>query len=268
MLDTITPLILTLDEECNIERVVERLTWAREVVVVDSGSRDSTRELLARFENVRCVVNPFRSHAEQWNFGLTETGIATEWVLALDADYVLTAELIEELRRLSPDPRAAGFLVRFRYCIFGKLLRAALYPPVIALFRRSEAHYVQDGHTQRVRVAGDVGVLASPIVHDDRKPLSRWMSSQCRYARLEVDLLATKTWRELRWPDRLRKLVVVMPPLVFLHCMFVGRGILDGWPGLFYALQRAIAEAVLSLSLVERKIHGLMADVRSGPTRD
>ena len=60
---------------------------------------------------------------------------------------------------------------------------------------------------------------------------------------------AQKSWRELGWPDRLRKLLVVMPPLAFVYCLTVGRGILDGWPGLYYALQRAAAEAVLSLAL-------------------
>jgi hypothetical protein len=51
-----------------------------------------------------------------------------------------------------------------------------------------------------------------------------------------------------------RKLIVLAPPLVFLRCLFVGGGILDGWPGLFYALQRATAELILSVSLVERRV--------------
>jgi hypothetical protein len=88
--------------------------------------------------------------------------------------------------------------------------------------------------------------------------LARWLASQVRYARLEADLLCTRSWRELGWPDRLRKLVVVMPPLAFVHCLTVGSGILDGWPGLYYALQRAIAEAVLSAVLIERKINGAL----------
>ena len=63
MLDQITPLILTLDEEANIERVLSRLKWARDVVVLDSGSTDATRSLLANFPNVRCVEHKFVSHA-------------------------------------------------------------------------------------------------------------------------------------------------------------------------------------------------------------
>jgi len=254
MLEQITPLILTLDEEDNIERVLARLGWAREIVVVDSGSSDATRSLLARFANVRCVEHGFESHAAQWNYGLIETGIRTDWVLALDADYVLTDAFVEELRTLSPPADIAGYRAGFRYCVFGKMLRGTLYPPAVVLYRRAAGHYIQDGHTQRLQAIGRTEGLQAAILHDDRKPLARWLASQVRYARLEADLLCSRSWGMLGWPDRLRKLLVVMPPLAFLYCLTVGGGILDGWPGLYYALQRSIAEAVLSLALIERKV--------------
>jgi glycosyltransferase involved in cell wall biosynthesis len=258
MQDQITPLILTLDEEANIERVLSRLQWAREIVVVDSGSSDRTRSLLARFANVRCIQHKFESHAAQWNHGLAETGIATDWVLALDADYVLTEAFVEELRTLSPDSAVAGYRAGFRYCIFGRMLRGTLYPPSTVLYRRAAGRYVQDGHTQRLVVSGRVEELQAFILHDDRKPLSRWLAAQVRYARLEADLLRDKSWGELAWPDRLRTLHVVMPPLAFLYCLTVAGGVLDGWPGLYYALQRSIAEAILSLVLIERRIAATM----------
>ena len=259
MLEQITPLILTLDEEDNIERVLARLGWAREIVVVDSGSSDATRSLLTRFANVRCVEHKFESHAAQWNYGLTETGIRTDWVLALDADYVLTDAFVEELRTLSPASDIAGYRAGFRYCVFGRVLRGTLYPPAVVLYRRDAGHYVQDGHTQRLQASGRIEGLQAAILHDDHKPLARWLASQVRYARLEADLLCARSWREVGWPDRLRKLLVLMPPLVFIYCLTVVGGILDGWPGLYYALQRAIAEAVLSLALIERKVTAAMA---------
>ncbi len=134
------------------------------------------------------------------------------------------------------------------------MLRGSLYPPVVVLFRRTAARYVQDGHTQRLQASGRIGRLRASIVHDDRKPLARWLTAQARYAQLEADHLAGKSWRALGWPDRLRTLLVVMPPLAFIYCLTVGRGILDGWPGLQYAFQRAVAEGMLSLVLIQRKI--------------
>ena len=265
-LDQVTPLILTLDEEANIERVLARLTWAREVVVVDSGSTDATRSLVARFPNVRCIEHSFASHADQWNFGLAETGIATEWVLALDADYVLTEGLVKELATLSPAPDIAAYRARFRYCILGRTLRGTLYPPTTVLFRRAAGRYVQDGHTQRLESSGTMRELQAFILHDDRKPFSRWLAAQVSYAGLEAELLRKKSWGELGWPDRLRKLYVVMPPLAFLYCLTVAGGILDGWPGLYYALQRTVAEAILSLVLIERKMTGAATAART-PSR-
>lgn len=254
MLDQITPFILTLDEEANIERVLSRLKWARDVVVVDSGSTDATRSLLARFPNVRCVEHKFVSHAAQWNYALTDTGIRTDWVLALDADYVLTEGFEEELRKLSPRSDVAGYRAAFRYCINGKPLRGTLYPPVTVLYRRARGRYVQDGHTQRLEATGKIEALQALILHDDRKPLSRWVAAQVRYARLEADHLHGRSWRQLGWPDRLRTLHVVMPPLAFVYCLTVRGGILDGWPGLYYALQRTAAEAMLSLMLMKRRV--------------
>jgi glycosyltransferase involved in cell wall biosynthesis len=254
ILDRITPLILTLDEEPNIERVLSRLAWAREIVVVDSGSTDGTRALLARYANVRCVERRFDSHAAQWNYGLSEAGIVADWVLALDADYVLTDELVDELKTLSPAPETVGYRATFRYCVFGRQLRGTLYPPVTVLYRRAVGRYVQDGHTQRWEGSGRIEELRGSILHDDRKPVARWLASQVRYARLEADLLHSRPWRDLGWPDRLRTLHVVMPPAAFAYCLIVAGGLLDGWPGLYYAIQRGVAEAILSLALIESRI--------------
>ncbi len=251
ILEQITPLILTHNEEANIGRVLDKLRWARDIVVLDSGSTDRTTAICAEYDNVRVVARPFDSHAAQWNFVLGNTGIGSDWVLALDADYVVTEALLESLRRLDPPPDVNGYRVRFRYCLFGEPLSGSLYPPVVVLFRRKLGSYEQDGHTQRLRIVGKVAELEGEMLHDDRKPLSRWLAAQARYARLEAELLQRKSWAELNWQDRVRKLVVVAPLLTPIYCLIFGRGVFDGWRGLYYAIQRGIAEAILSLELLQ-----------------
>jgi glycosyltransferase involved in cell wall biosynthesis len=103
MLGEITPVLLALNEAPNIARTVSALSWAKDIVVVDSGSTDNTLGILKRFPNVRIFSRPFDSHANQWRYAVTETAIATPWILRLDADYQLTPELIEELRALNVD---------------------------------------------------------------------------------------------------------------------------------------------------------------------
>jgi hypothetical protein len=221
---------------------------------LDSGSTDATLEIIAQFPNVRCRTRPFDTHAAQWTYGLTECGIARPWVLALDADYVMSAELAEEIAALSPGAAIGGYLASFRYCIFGRPLRAALYPPVIALYRREWTKYIQQGHTQRAVVNGKVGRLRGKMDHDDRKPLSRWLASQLRYSKLEADHLMSTPRGSLRLVDRVRLMVWPAPIAVFLLTLFYKRCILDGKRGLFYVLQRTVAEILISLEVIQRRI--------------
>jgi len=254
MFNLITPVILTLNEAHNIGRTLSKLSWARDIVVVDSFSQDETLDILAQFPKVRVFRRTFDNHAGQWNFALTETGIATDWVLALDADYILSDKLVDELGRLEPSERTSGYEAAFVYCINGKPLRGAAYPPVTVLYRRSSAVYQQDGHTQRIAVRGTVEKLCSPINHDDRKSLSHWVQSQIRYMRLEADKLYTSKRDKLGWADRLRLLRVVAPFVMLFYCLFIKGALLDGKAGVYYTFQRTFAELLLSLLLIEKDL--------------
>ena len=248
----ITPLVLTFDETANLTRTLAQLSWAHEVVVFDSGSTDETDFIARGFANVRVAHRTFDTHAAQWNAGVAEC--ATGWVLALDADYVLSPELVEELRAWQPDPNVDAYFSNFRYCVEGVPLRGSLYPPRAVLFQASKCRYVQDGHTQLLEVAGASAWLRHAIFHDDRKPLSRWLANQDRYAKLEAEKLLAAPTNSLRWRDRWRRLIVPAPFLVFVTTLF-GKGlILDGWRGWYYVCQRTLAELMLSLRLVEARL--------------
>lgn len=253
MLSEITPIVLTYNEEPNLARTLAALRWAREVVIVDSGSSDRTLEIARSFPNVRTVTRAFDSHARQWNFAIEASGRDARWLLALDADYVLSDALVAELARLAPAVGVSAYRARFRYAIDGSLLRGTLYPPVSVLFRKERARYVQDGHTQRLVIEhGSVEMLAAPIVHDDRKSLARWLASQERYAAAEAQKIAAGSWRSLRWPDRVRKVPFAAAPLVLAQCLLLKGGLLDGRAGAKYAAQRTLAELLITLKLLER----------------
>ena len=245
MLERITPLILTYNEAPNIARAIGRLSWAREIVVVDSFSDDETVQIATSFPNVRVVQREFDCHRNQWEFGLKETGISTPWVLALDADYVVTEELLSEIKTLQPQNSTAGYRAKFIYCINGKKLRSGIYPPVTVLYRRESATYIQDGHTQRVALKGTIEDLREPLLHDDRKPFRRWFNSQSRYTELEAQKLRATDPHELEFADRLRRWRFIVPPAMLVYCLVVRGGILDGWAGFYYAFQRAMAELML-----------------------
>ena len=255
MLDQITPLILTYNEAPNVARTLASVSWAREIVVVDSFSEDETVEIAASFPGVQVVQRTFDCHRNQWEFGLKETGIKTPWVLALDADYILSDELIEELKDLAPENQTVGYRASLVYCINGKKLQSGIYPPVTVLYRRDSASYVQDGHTQRVALEGTIEDLHSPIFHDDRKSLKRWFNSQARYTELEAQKLLSTDRAQLGLADRLRRWRFVMPTAMLFYCLFIRGGIFDGAAGFYYAFQRAVAELMLSLHLIEHSLN-------------
>ncbi len=252
MKNEVTPLILTFNEAPNLRRTLQRLSWAREILVLDSGSTDGTVEIVRAFPQARVIHRAFDSFARQCNFGLEQ--ITTEWVLSLDADYVLTEEINAEIAALAPTDQVSGFMARFIYCIHGRPLRASLYPPRTVLYRRVKARYRDEGHGHRVDVDGIVANLKEAILHDDRKPLSRWLGEQVKYARREADFLTTALSAELKTADRIRQKILLAPFIVFAHTLLVRGLILDGWAGWFYVFQRVYAELLLSLYLLERKL--------------
>jgi glycosyltransferase involved in cell wall biosynthesis len=254
MLEQITPLILTYNEAANIGRTLDQLHWARYVVVVDSFSDDQTLEILSRHPQVRVFQRPFDNHRDQWNFGLAQTDIKTDWVLALDADYVLTPEVAVELKNLRPTEDVGGYRASFTYCISGRKLQSGIYPPVTVLYRRAGASYEQDGHTQKIVVRGEVDQLHSRILHDDRKPLTQWLNSQMRYTALEAIKLLGTDDAQLSMSDRVRRWRVVAPLAMLVYCLILRGGVLDGWAGFYYAFQRTLAETMLSLFLLEHDL--------------
>jgi glycosyltransferase involved in cell wall biosynthesis len=252
MREVITPLILTFNEAPNLRQTLQKLTWARQIVVVDSFSTDETEEVAKSFVQVRFVQRKFDTHSAQWNYGLDLC--STLWVLSLDADYVLSEELVRELQSWQPTDSGVAWYARFRYCIQGRPLRGTLYPPRAVLFRKDRCRYEQDGHTQRLEIEGGTGWLQGYIDHDDRKPLDHWLAQQSRYALLEAKHLLETPAAELNRADRIRRKVILAPAFVFFYTL-LGMGlILDGWAGWFYVLQRVLAEIMLSLRLIEAKM--------------
>jgi glycosyltransferase involved in cell wall biosynthesis len=249
MLEAITPLILTYNEAPNIARTLKQLTWATTIVVIDSYSDDETLQILKSYPQVCIFQRQFDSFAAQCNFGLSQ--IQTEWVLSLDADYILSNELIYEIKELSNHSNINSYSVWFKYCVFGQPLSGTLLPPRKVLYRREQAIYQNDGHAHRVKVPGESKLLSGYIYHDDRKSLERWLWAQNRYMLLEAKKILETPLQELSWGDRIRKQKFIAPWIILFYCLFLKQGILDGWVGWYYAFQRVLAEILLSIRLIE-----------------
>jgi len=247
----VTALILTFNEESNIARTLAGLHWVDRILVVDSGSTDATLAILQGTPGVEVVGRRFDSFENQRNFGLAR--ISTPWVLSLDADYGISARLAGVLRQAmaSAPELVSGFALPFRYCIQGHPLRGTLLPPRTVLFRPGQACYVADGHAEALQLPGEVWALDEPILHDDRKPLTRWLNAPPRYLMAERQKLLSTPSRQLSLADRLRKHSPLAPLLVGVYCLLIKGNLWDGARGLFYTAQRIYAELLLLLFLLE-----------------
>ena len=249
MLKEITPLILTYNEAPNIARTLVKLDWAERIIIVDSYSTDDTLEIIKQNPKVEVEQRRFDTHANQWNYGLKR--VKTNWVLSLDADYVLSDELIVEIKNIDSEKAADSYFIPFKYCIFGKPLRGNILPPRQALFKKDRSFYIDDGHTQLLEVKGSHNYLHNHILHDDRKPLNRWLWAQHRYMILEAKKLRETPIGQLSLGDKIRKQKLLAPFVILLYCLILKGGIFDGWIGWYYAFQRMLAEIVLSVQLIQ-----------------
>lgn len=253
-LDLVTPLVIVYNEEANIRRTLASLAWAPRVVVVDSGSTDNTLTIMSEFHNVDVFRRSFDTFAAQCNYGLSL--IRTPWCLSLDADHIVTHQFYNEMFEIlstAPDDVTAIY-TPFRYLVFGKPLRGTLLPCRFNLVRPLGGAYLDDGHAHRFVPVGSTMSMRKPIHHDDRKSLDRWLASQHRYQRIEAHKLLKSPNHLLSLSDRLRKFYVIAPVAVLLICLVRHGGLLDGWRGLYYALQRVYAELLLSLMLLEESL--------------
>lgn len=145
----VTPLILTFNEESNLKRTLTALSWATKIIVVDSYSTDATVQIANSFPNVTLIQRKFDEHTKQWNAGLDE--IKSEWALTLDADYVCPSELCDEITTLPDDDKV--YFANFKYCVFGKPLRATLYPARAVLFKAADRSLATEMHFSGHRFA-------------------------------------------------------------------------------------------------------------------
>jgi glycosyltransferase involved in cell wall biosynthesis len=254
-------LVLTQDEERQVEGCLRSLAAARRIVVIDSGSRDRTLEIVGSFPAVRVVQRPFVSFSDQRNHGLASCFEAGEWVFHLDADERLTPELASEIDGLSPSNHHVAFNVASRTFLLGRpVLRASGFPVYqTRLTRAGRFHFEEVGHGQKAPARfGPLPRLRHPYDHYPfEKGHEAWRRRHERYADLEAtDLRAGGRRLALRsaladpiarrqWLRRATARLPFRPELVWAYLMFGRLGLLDGRGGWEYCRLRWLYERMV-----------------------
>lgn len=250
-------LVLTKDEEINIERCLPTLMFSDDIVVLDSYSSDRTCELAERFPNVRVVRRRFDTWSKHSNWALENIEFKHPWVYYSDADERVTPELRDEILRVINDPSLEHVAYRLRYqnMFMGRWIRrGGIYPVwIIRLFRPDRIRYEDRDVNAHPVVDGSLGELREHFVHYSfNKGLEAWFSKHNAYSTMEAgearhvlegsllaELRTVLSSREPLVRRRAFKNLSFFVPLRMLArfaYMYVMRlGLLDGRAGLHYA---------------------------------
>jgi glycosyltransferase involved in cell wall biosynthesis len=232
---TLSIAIITLNEEANLPRTLASVAWADEIVVVDSGSTDSTRAI-AQAQGARFVVGPWHGFAAQKNFALSLC--TADWILSLDADEVVTPELAASIRKAvdAGSPRTAYSVAR-RNLFLGRWIRHGGYYPdrKLRLFRRGQATFRETPVHETVEFGGRVETLSGDLLHDAYPTLESYLEHMQRYSTLGAGIAMQRGRSGQTLPGFLNG-VLVKPIATFLYNYVLRAGFLDGREGLLLHL--------------------------------
>jgi len=234
----VSAIVITLDAARTLGPCLDSLGWVDEVVVVDAGSGDGTRDL-ARAAGARVFVREWAGYGAQKNFAFVQA--LGEWLLVVDADERVSGALAAEIRaRL-----AAGTLGRYaaydmprRNVFFGRWLRwGGAYPDrQVRLVRRGAGRYNDLLLHERLLVEGEIGHLAGHLVHDAAPTVAARLAKLNHHSDLGA-LETRRTRSRVRWYD-----LVVRPAIIFGKRYLLKQGFRDGLPGLIYCGLEAVYE--------------------------
>jgi glycosyltransferase involved in cell wall biosynthesis len=238
--------IITKDEERNLARCLTSVAWADEIVVLDSGSEDRTREIATR-HGARVIAGAWPGYAEQKNRAAEATRHL--WVLSLDADEWLPPEAEREIRAALSAPVHAAFAFRRLTAFSGGFLPRTWAPDrQIRLFRKDAARF-GGGHVHesvRVEPPLTVGRLSTPLLHLTQRSVHEQVDRLNRYS-----TLASRTSFESGRRFSLARMIA--GPLAAFFKMYVLKGgALDGVRGLVAAVDHAHYVFLKSAKLWDR----------------
>ncbi len=239
----ITVTIITLNEEAKISRALQSVTWAAEVLVVDSGSTDQTREI-AKALGARVLTRAWEGYGQQKNYAQDQASY--DWVLNLDADEAVSAELRDEIFNFfaehrdkaagkGPGPGFVGAAIPRKTFYLGRWIKYGGWYPnyLVRLADRKHARWSQPNVHEELQVQGVVQRFASPLLHDAFSSIEDQILTNLRFSRLGSE--------DLKKRGAASSLVrLIFKPIgKFLETYVLKRGFLDGLPGFIISVNAA-----------------------------
>ena len=271
----VSVVVLTLNEEPNIRRCLASVAWADQVVVVDSGSTDSTVPL-AKAAGAEVVEQPWLGYSAQREYALRLPLIRHDWVHFVDADQWVSPQLAAEIAGRLADPDCAAFANRVRLVFMGTWIRHCGWYSGSLVVRLADRRYARfDGRAvgERFCIDGRIRRLDNDVVDEDRKGLAAWLHKHVRYAELRCEQQSSadslrQRLRTLRYGNNSRPLarsilkelvypaVPAKPAALFLYMYIARLGFLDGAAGFRFCTCHAWNEICVASLRAEARSYG------------
>lgn len=246
-LNRLSVVVITLNEEARLPRLLEAVAWADEILVVDSGSTDRTVEICGRYPNCRVIHQSFLGYGPQKRFGVQAA--ANDWVLSLDADEVPDSALQIALREALDEDRGeiSGFYLRRSLVFLGRAFSHGRESRErhLRLFDRRRGNFSGDAVHERVRIDGPTSELAGRLWHDSYRDLDDYFERFNRYTSLSA--------AEMHRSGRRAGIAGVLfrGPWAFFQSYLIHGNWLNGFPGLVWSVFGAFYKTVRFLKLRE-----------------
>jgi glycosyltransferase involved in cell wall biosynthesis len=238
--------IITLNEEKNIERCIRSVPMASDIVVVDSGSRDRTVEI-ARNLGARILVEAWRGFYKQKT---RATALALQpWVLSLDADEALseTAQkrIVEIMNSKNLEDQDAYAFPRVTYHMGKWLRRGGMYPDYQArLFHKERAKWLDSSVHEKI-IAKKIKKDSGDILHWSFDDIADQIATINRYSSLKAQDMFDKKEKFSYYK------LMIKPIRKFIEIYFIKRGFMDGVAGFVVACVGAFSHCLRYAKLYE-----------------
>ncbi|CAM1341073.1 glycosyltransferase family 2 protein [Tenacibaculum amylolyticum] len=243
----ISAAIITFNEEANIARTLEKLTWCDEIIIVDSHSTDKTVEICKEY-GATVYFKEFNGYGEQKKFLVDHCSF--NWILSLDADEVLTDDLINEIQQeFSKDilPYYAYVLNR-KHVYLGKVFKYGYLKsePIIRLFHKKHAHFTNRKVHETVMYHGKKGRFKNYFLHYTVNSIEQISLKKNRYA----SLVSSEYFEQKKKINLLSLLFKY--PVAFLKEYIFRRNFLNGYEGYVWSVYIAEYTVLKYLKLREK----------------
>lgn len=227
----LTVIIPTYNEEDHIADLLEQVSWADEVLVVDSFSTDATVELVQK-TTAKLLQRKYKGPADQKNWAIRQA--KHNWVLILDADERLSPALMEEVKGIvqGAEINCAGYWIyRQNYFMGKKINYSGLQrDKVIRLIQRDLCAYNNKQVHEEIESAGKIGFLEHKLEHYTYKSLAHFLAKNERYALWSAQDHLPKVKRVTAWH------LLIKPFGRFFNQYILKRGVLDGQAGFIFCV--------------------------------